>query len=212
MKKIDLKGISYIEPLEQSSGWYWGTDGIHGDLYEAEELFKDNHPFKCNRLVFVHYPDARVVEPIEGKEGQYFGKPVFYEGKIVVLLVDFMENLIKIYQINPESLEMVILTTLELNEVEDCYNLLLQTAPLMLTRSPHGGKFQVLWPEQVDYAIGERETFHSREGHKMYFSRWFEDPEYREEVVVRDYPSGEVLEVVSGTLIEMPMGEKWVVG
>ena len=47
----------------------------------------------------------------------------------------------------------------------------------------------------------------------LYFSRWFEEPDgsdYREEVVVRRYPAGEVLEVIPGTLWEMPDGQRWV--
>ena len=38
-----MQGISYIEPLEGSAEWYWGMDYTSGDLYEAEELFKDGN-------------------------------------------------------------------------------------------------------------------------------------------------------------------------
>ena len=40
MKRIETQGITYIEPLVGCNEWYWGTDYIHGDLYEAEELFR----------------------------------------------------------------------------------------------------------------------------------------------------------------------------
>ena len=39
MKQIETQGITYLEPLKGSQHWYWGTDYISGDLYEAEELF-----------------------------------------------------------------------------------------------------------------------------------------------------------------------------
>ena len=54
MKKIDTQGITYIETLEGSKDWYWGTDYTSGDLYEAEELFKQGHPINQNRLLFIH--------------------------------------------------------------------------------------------------------------------------------------------------------------
>ena len=35
------------------------------------------HEITCNRLVFVHYPDGTVYEPILSKKGCYFGIPVY---------------------------------------------------------------------------------------------------------------------------------------
>lgn len=67
MKTIVTDGITYIEPLAGSQEWYWGSDYIHGDLYETEEVYHDHYPVKCNRLVFVHYPDDRIAEPVKGK-------------------------------------------------------------------------------------------------------------------------------------------------
>ena len=47
-------------------------------------------------------------------------------------------------------------------------------------------------------------------GEELIFSKWYEDPDYREEVVVRRYPTGEVLERMDGTLITMPHGQRWL--
>ena len=89
MITIVTHGITYIEQLDGSCEWYWGTDYIHGDLYEAEEAYYGHYPVDCNRLVFVHYPDGRVVEPMKGKPGQYFGQPISYCGKAQILMADF---------------------------------------------------------------------------------------------------------------------------
>ena len=59
--------------------------------------------------------------------------------------------------------------------------------------------------------MGNTESFCSRDGDKLYFSRWFEDPDYRDETVIRRYPDGKVLEVILGSLMEMPDGQKWIV-
>ena len=41
MKTIDAGGITYIEPVpEGTADWYYGISREHGDLYEAEELFR----------------------------------------------------------------------------------------------------------------------------------------------------------------------------
>ena len=43
IKEIKTGGISYLAPLDGSEDWYWGTDFTSGDLYEAEELWRDGH-------------------------------------------------------------------------------------------------------------------------------------------------------------------------
>lgn len=143
MITIAAHGITYIEPLDGSCEWYWGTDYIHGDLYEAEELYRAHHPVNSNCLIFVHYPDGRVVEPIKGKPGQYFGRPISCDEKIQILLVDFPQSTIRIFQYNDAANQTIEIATLPVAAVENCYNLLLRRYPLMLTRHANDGKFQI---------------------------------------------------------------------
>ena len=209
-KIIPLHGITCIEPLEGSGGWYWGTDHIHGDLYEAQELFQDRHSVTCNRLVLVHHPDGRVVEPVAGRAGQYFGRPIFLDGNIQILLVDFAASLIQICRYDPAGDRTEPVVSLPLAAVKDCYNLMLDGSPLMLTRHVVGQEFQIIWPERADFALGERECFCGRKGDRLYFSTWSEDPDYREEVVVRSRATGRVVERIPGTLMDMPDGQRWI--
>ena len=107
--------------------------------------------------------------------------------------------------------EVTPLVTLPRAEVKDCYNLMPHRAPLMLTRQT-GERFQVLWPERADFAIHPAESFCFREGEKLYFSRWYEDPDYREETVVRRMPDGEVTDQFRGSLIELSDGQWRLLG
>lgn len=210
MKTIDTHGIAHIEPLSGSCGWYWGNDYTHGDLYEAEERYRNHHHVSCNRLVFVHYPDGRVIEPFKGQVGQYFGEPISYNGKIQVLLADFPKSLLCVLQYDDTTNQVAALVSLPLAEVENCCNLLLHQSPLMLTRQPHDNKFQIIWPEKVEFNIEESENFFGRKDDKLYFCRWYDDPEGREEIVVRKYPTGEIIEVIPGVWKDMPDGQIWV--
>lgn len=56
----------------------------------------------------------------------------------------------------------------------------------------------------------ESESFFDRKGQRLYFCRWRYDPEYREEIVVRAYPTGEILEMIPGAWKDMPDGQVWV--
>jgi len=74
------------------------------------------------------------------------------------------------------------------------------------------------WYYAMDYDNGDlyelQELYHfengtSFEGNRLYFNRWFEDPFFREETVIRDKDSGQILEVLSGDVHIMPNGEMW---
>ncbi len=209
IKKINTGGIAYLEHLTGSGEWYWGTDYTSGDLFEAEDLYRHGHRVRRNRLVFVHWPDGRVYEPVRAKDGQYFGRPAYDNGSPVILLADFPAGKIRLLLYNDFCSEVTPIMTLPRSAVEDCYNLMPHTAPLCLTRQT-ADRFQIIWPDKADFAIHPAETFCFRDGDRLYFSRWYEDPDYREEVVVRRLPDGEVIEQFRGSLNAMPDGQQWL--
>lgn len=215
MKLIETKGITYLEKFPESAQWYWGTDYTCGDLYEAEEVFRAGKRFEPNRLIFVHFPDGIVYEPVQAGEGQYFGRPACIDGLIYFLLVNFDENLIQIFQCSHNMETIIVLTQFSLNEVKDCYNLRIDGSPVMVTRQGGDNHFQIIWPEKVDFVIGERESFFARKDGKMYFSEWNEEDDeqstYTEEVNVREYPTGKLIEKIPGSVMPMPGGENWIV-
>ena len=210
MKIIETNGITFLEQFDSSSEWYWGTNYSSGDLYEAEEIELSGNDFEPNRLIFVHYPDGKVYEPIAAKKKQYFGSPAFIDGSIYILLVAFDEKMIRVYQCS-DTMDTVSLTIeLPLSKVKDCYNLKLDGSPLIVTRQGSENCFEIIWPEYVAFSIGIRETFLFRKDNRLYFSEWYEDSEYREEINVRAYPSGELLEKIPGTVMTLQNGEKWI--
>ena len=210
MKRIVTNGITDLEPLQGSGEWYWGADYASGDLYEAEELFRSGHPVQKNRLLLVHRPEGTVYEPVRTEPGQYLGRPVYHDGQVVLLLVDFPKAEIRILLFRETDGTTEPLAVLPLSIVTDCYNLMLEASPLLLTRSAHDNRFQILWPERRDFAIEDHEFFAFLEGNRLYTWVWYEDPDYREEVLVRDYETGEVLERIPGNLRTMPDGQHWL--
>jgi len=209
IKRISTGGISYLAPLAGSAEWYWGTDYTSGDLYEAEELYRDGHRICQNRLIFVHRPDGRVAEPVSAGQGQYFGLPVCDGGDPVILLADFPAGEIRLLRYKDGCGEVTPIAILPRSAAEDCYNLMPHQSPLCLTRQT-AERFQIIWPERADFAIHPAETFCFREGDRLWFSRWYEDPDYREEVVVRSFPDGRIVDRFRGSLNAMPDGQQWL--
>ena len=211
MKIIETKDINHIESLDPDSEWYWGTDYACGDLYEAEEVFLKGKRFEPNRLIFVHYPDGKVYEPIPAKENQYFGRQRYVDGAIHILMVDFSEGQIRVLKYVPDTEELSVRVEFPLSEVKDCYNLMIEDdSPLMIYRQGWENRFQVIWPDRIDFAVGERESFQFHEDGLMFFSEWSEETEYREEIVVREYATGKIVERMPGTAISMPNKQHWI--
>lgn len=196
--------------MEGTTKWYWGTDYIHGDLYEAEELFNNNHKIKSNTLLFVSYPDGKVIEPIKAQDGQYFGRPIYYNNIIIILIVDFNKQLIKLEQYDDITSEIVNIVSIPLSEVKDCYNLMLNTYPLMLTREGNENVFEIIYPNKIQFPIGNGESFYFRKDDHLYFSVWVEDEQYREEVIIRDINTGDIIEKKAGAITVMPDGQVWL--
>lgn len=212
MKAIDIHGMTNMELVRGGTNeWYWATDYIHGDLYEAEELFRQGHSVRSNRLYLIHYPDGTIYEPVKPTDGQYLGTPIYDGSSVVLLVVSFNESVIRILRFLHQPQAVQEMVQLPLAAVKNCYNLLLHTSPLSLTRQPNDGTFEIIWPEQVCFAIDDRETLNFRDRDKLYFNIWYEDPDYREETLVRSVQDGTILESFSGDVRIMPNGERWLI-
>lgn len=232
----EIKGLEngFFERVEGTSEWYYAhiSSNAFCDLYEAEEIVNDGDTFVGMGCALIHYPDGKVFKPFEIRENIYVEKPVFLDGKIYFLEVDFDKKVMRVIYIDSEelisgnfedskesnedkfcniSIENInhVEAEISLSEVEDCYNLMLKISPMMITRAGNDGYFEIIYPEKKRYNIDVREGFDFRNGDDMYFASWDENPEYEDFIVVRDYESGEVKSVEKGSIFRMPNGEMW---
>ena len=207
---IEAEGNCFINKVnEYCNEWFYSIDSPGGDLYEAEEIFRLRGEVEGTTLFLFRHPSGVRFQPVPKTDGVCLGNPVMHDGKISILAVDFNSRLIRIYSFDCSDFSVSQTACLSLNETEDCYNLMLHEHPLTLSRQPNDGTFQVIWPEKVSFTVGTRESFYHRDGDELYFSRWYEDPDYHEETVVRNAHTGELISVFPGSMYVMPDGEKW---
>jgi len=64
-------------------------------------------------------------------------------------------------------------------------------------------------PKRKTIAVDPKESFFYREDDRLYFNIWFEDPDYREETIIRSASTGEILERLPGDIHIMPNGDLW---
>ncbi len=215
MRKIETKGITNIEKIDGSS-WYYGINRTSGDLYESEELYQMKSKISQNRMILIEEKTGEFFEPIAATNGQYFGNAIYLDEHIYILLADFKKAIFQIYSFHVNTHTCELAVNLPRSIAKDCYNLRLDKAPLMLTRSENEGLFEILWPDKKEIKIGLHEVFIFQEAEKLYFSNWWEEAEepyeYHEEVVIRDAKTGKELERYAGVLMRGEDGEIWVVG
>ncbi len=89
---------------------------------------------------------------------------------------------------------------------------MLRCAPPVLIRYSRDEIFEILWPDRARFRLGVNEALCARDGDRLYFSARYEDPDYREKLVVRDAATGEVLECRPGAPWLMPDGRLWLIG
>lgn len=209
IKDLDLSGITYLHAMEGTELWYYGLDHLSGDLYEAEELYNLGWEVKGSSLFLVRYPEGDVFNPIKKKKNTSLVQPVFYKGVISFPEVDFESGVVRVHSFDCESHETSTVAQVPLKEIEDCYNLRVCVWPLTLIRSDNKGNLDIIWPEKKRLEVTLREALDFRENDKLVLSRWEEDPDYREETVIRDFNTGEILKVMPGNIMLMPDGSQW---
>lgn len=208
-----IQGIAgcFPEPIEGTADWYSCKEGRDSlcDLYEAEEIVKEGKPFSGMNCHLLHYPEGTLYSPFELRENLYVEAPVWDEGRLYFLAVDFSRKDIRIYSYEPEGEELKQLACLSLDTVKDCYNLMLKVSPVMLCRDGNEGLLELIWPEKKTFQMEESEAFLFRDQDTMYFSQWEEAPDYREYVISRDFASGRLKERAAGYLQRLPGGVYW---
>lgn len=202
---IDTQGIRTLMPVPGSSSWYYACTDT--DLYETQQLYQD-HALPLQRLLFIYYPKGCICEPIPPEEGLCYGEPVCINDRMYILTVHFGNDRIRILEADHDLQEMRLLHEMQCSSIADCYNLRLSGSPLTLYRQ-EAHLFELLWPEYSRFAIAPQESFDRRDNDSLLFTKWTEDPEYREETLIRNL-QGEITEVLDGPLFILPDGQKWL--
>ena len=215
MKTVETGGLTAISPVPGgTSEWYYCVGYEHGDLYEAEEVFNSGGNVEGRGFCLIHFPDGTVYRPVKKERGTYLGEPVFYDGNVYFLRVDFNLKTIEIMSFSQKAPEALSVDTIPLSSVKNCYNLRIDTAPLTVSRqSVSENELEIIWPERLRLEMGDHDSFFMRDGKRLFFSRWHEEGDgekyrYWEEIVVKDM-NGNVIETLPGDIVTMPDGQKW---
>lgn len=201
--------VTYMSRIDGVVDWYAGMYFSEDmlDLYDVEQKIKSGKDFSGNKIYLIHHPDGAVYVPFETRANVYYGEPVWDKDQFGILAVDFSAGEIIVYTYIPGS-DPMVLVTIPLSSVKDCYNLNLEISPWTLGRWS-GDKYEMIWPIRKAFHLKEKESVLYRNGNVLYLSRWMENPHYHEYVVTVDINTGEEINVERGSLYLMPDGTFW---
>lgn len=208
MKDLHLDGISYIYGYDENPNWYSSLDYPSRDLYDGQQIFSRENRLEGSRLFLIHYPDGRIIQPIEKKDNVLLTLPIIIDDLFVFLKADFNDSTVSICSFSLITEKLRIIETFGFEQIGSFYNLLLRGTPLLLYRQQNN-TFRSFWPIQSEFETEPSESLNFRDGDLLYFTGWVEDPEYREFTVVRDIHTGNIVQKMDGDIRIMPNGEKW---
>ena len=212
MKEIRTRENDSLDLVMYGDGnWYYSRNYPSGDLYEAEEIYTDGKTPAGTVLFLISYPDGTAFEPLPVQDGVIIEDPVYSNGAIFLLSVDFPKGLIRIHRFDTDTKQTEKTLELPKSVIKDCYNLKLHAEPLTLTRQGAENVLDIIWPEEKHIKMDPHESFFLRKGNELVFASWQEDPDYRSEIVVKDIDGNE-LSRMDGDIFVMPNGEWWHLG
>lgn len=200
----------YLEKIDCIDNWYFGQNNIYLDAYEVPEY---NGTYPGNRLCFFESPSGHIFEPVKEVHNVYIDKPIYDREKksFGFLRFDFNKNFLKVIIFNPLNYEVNKLISLPMAEIGELINVRLLTSPLTLIRdNVNYNSVDFIWPNKVHLVLEDNEGLTFHDNGKLYSSKWIEDPDYREEIIIRDAETGKIIDRIPGYLTQMPDGSIWI--
>ena len=199
----------YPEKLDGTDSWYYGQWTSCAEAYEVTD-FENKYP--GTRLYFIEYPSGKVFEPLKQEKNVFLERPV-YESKdnsFGIIRYDFNKEVIQALIFKPEYSSVRLLTEIPFSKVGDMKNVRLIISPFALVKHDvQGDAVDFLWPKEMHIEFEENEGLYFQDDGKLYMSKWIEDPDYREESIIRDVETGQILERSPGYLRRMSDGSIW---
>ena len=119
-------------------------------------MHREGISFKGNTVRLIRYPEGDVFIPVGPAQDLAVGEPEYLDGSIYLLAVDFHEETIAICRFSCLSYETENVMCMSLHDVQNTYNLRLHTSPLILTRQPNDGTFEIVWPDRKTFKVDSR--------------------------------------------------------
>lgn len=212
MKIKELKDMNiYPEKIDGTAVWFYCK--VPNDI-DVEDLLntQDDYTFKGNQLYLIH-SSGRLFEPIKQEKWVYLSEPVYNidDNAFSIVKYDFNKKTIQIIKYDIEADACSVIGELPLSKGGDLINVrILKNSYVLVKQDCLNDVADILFPAEKKIKLEEQEGLVLINDKKLVSFKWYEDPDYREEIIIRDYETTEIIERKDGYVTIMPNGEIWM--
>lgn len=207
IKKVNISKNMDFDSIQGTKEWYLARNQSY-DTYGALEYIKNGEDYYGDEIFLIHYPDGKTYKPFEKEKNTCITNPIINNEIFYFLKMDLIKKISYIYEYNPIKEDLNLMNEINIGKENECYNLSLKGMPLTVFQDGEEC-FQILWPENKKINIESNEIFLFREHDNLYFERWYDDISQKEDTIIRDIKTGEVINNIKGKLIIMPNNDIW---
>ncbi|MTB64896.1 hypothetical protein GGG87_07795 [Streptococcus sp. zg-86] len=206
-----LSGFESILPqtIDGTSQWIFGKNPPYTD---PNDILVEELDYLGTELYLFELQNQKVYQPFPKEAMIYLENPVYdpLSDSFGLLRFDFLQHIIQAYQYRPLNQELTLLTTVPFEKAGDLINVRLISSPFTLIKHEiHYSRTHFLWPVEEVCQWETNECLNYLDDQYFYTSKWVEEPEDYEEVIVRERSTHQIIQRQKGRRLLLPNGEYW---
>lgn len=207
IKKFSNCENIYAEHIDGTDKWFYCQ--IPNSVY-PDDLLDTNYEFEGTRLILLNI-QGEMYEPIKKEKNVCLSEPFYNidEDKFLVIRTDFNKQTIELIKFSTNQNDAEVIFDMLLENGGDLINLKVIRNSNILGKY-EGENFKMFYPKNMLVSLEENESIYAVNNDKFICSKWIEDPEYREEIIIRNIFDGEITDRKPGYSEIMPNGELWL--
>ncbi len=198
----------YAEQIDGSDKWFYCQ--VPNSVY-PNDLLDTDYEFEGTRLIILNI-QGEMYEPIKREKNVYLSNPFYNvdESEFLVIRIDFNNQVIQLIKFSTMLIDdPTVIFEMPLQNGGDLINLLVVRNSDILAKY-EDEKFNMFYPYKTSFNLEEKESVYAVNNDKFICSRWFENPDYKEEIITRSIPDGKIIDRKPGYAEIMPNGELWL--
>lgn len=213
MKIKEFKGYENIcpEKIDGTSEWFYCQEPNTIDVEDLLDMEND-FVFEGNQVYLIHIK-GEIFEPIKKEKNVFLSEPVYNydDNAFAIIKYDFNKKTIQIIKYDIEAYNCSVIGEIPLSKGRDLINVrILQNSYILVKHEVLENCTDILYPIEKRIQLEEYEDVFLINDGKLISSKWIEDPDYREEIIIRDYETTKIIDRKDGYISIMPNGEIWM--
>lgn len=207
VKEFSNRENIYAECIEGSDKWFYCQ--IPNSVY-PDDLLETDYEFEGTQLIMLNI-QGEMFEPIKREKNVCLSQPYYNvdENKFLVIRSDFNNQVIQLIKFSTALNDASVIFEMPLKNGKDMINLSVVSNSDIFAKYDDE-KFQIFYPYDTSFCLEEHESVFAVNNDKFICSKWFENPDYKEEIIIRSIPDGKIIDRKLGYSEIMPNGELWL--